>query len=122
MSHIDDRTRVLNFAGMAMRDLPCLLHFKNLRELHIENNELVYLPALPASLEKLYCSNNKLKSLPPLPPGLKILDCSNNPNLSTLPYYNSNVILKLDDTGIDLHVCRGMSPILYKLTKIERFF
>lgn len=113
----DKSTEVLNLSGKGLRNLPCLVCFTNLRELHIENNELVYLPALPVSLQRIYCSNNKLKSLPPLPRYLELLDCSDNPELSTLPVYKKGLHLNIQNTGINLAVCDGMNPILYHITR-----
>ena len=106
-------TKVLRLDGIGIDHLPQLLNYKNLEELHIENNNLVYLPPFPPSLKRLYCSNNLLKSLPPLPEGLEVLDCSNNPDLATIPFCNLDLIINFDNTGIDLGVCRGMTPILY---------
>ncbi len=113
----DYTTEILNLSGKELRELPSLVEFKNLRELHIENNELVYLPAFPVSLRRIYCSNNKLKALPPLPYYLEILDCSDNPELSTLPVYNKNLLLNVHNTGINLTICDGMIPLLYNLIK-----
>jgi Leucine-rich repeat (LRR) protein len=117
---MDDTTNILNLSGKDLRELPSLVHFKNLRELHIENNQLVFLPALPVSLVRLYCSNNRLKALPPLPYYLEILDCSDNPDLLTLPVYDKNLHLNIHNTGINLAICDGMNPLLYELTKNNR--
>jgi Leucine-rich repeat (LRR) protein len=103
-------TKVLRLDGIGIHQLPQLLDYKNLEELHIENNKLVYLPPFPPSLKRLYCSNNLLKSLPE---GLEVLDCSNNPDLATVPFCNLDLIINFDNTAIDLGVCRGMTPILY---------
>jgi len=120
MFKIDNTTRVLDLSGKDLRHLPSLVHFQCLFELHIENNQLVFLPALPVSLRRLYCSNNKLKSLPPLPQYLEILDCSDNPELLTLPVYKKSLHLNINNTGINFDICDGMNPLLYELTKNNR--
>lgn len=83
-------TKVLDLSHLGIRHLPCLLNFHCLEVLHIEYNELVYLPPFPYTLKRIYCSNNKLKALPPLPEELEFLDCSNN-RLKSLPIIKSGV-------------------------------
>lgn len=58
--------------------------FVNLTTLSCYNNQLTFLPPLPATLQNLFCSYNQLTSLPSLPSGLLQIDCAGN-QISSLP-------------------------------------
>jgi hypothetical protein len=72
--------------------LPDLSRFNKLKILYCSNNNLMYLPPLPSTLEVLECYDNYLKYLPPLPSTLKELYCSNN-LLKCLPLLPSTLEL-----------------------------
>jgi len=114
-------TKILRLDGLGIDVLPTFSMFlKDVEELHIENNNFVYLPPFPPTLKRIYCSNNNLKSLPPLPSGLEFLDCSNNPRLSSLPIHSSSLILNIENTGIKLGLFQGTNQILYDLSILRR--
>ena len=114
-------TKILRLDGLGIDVLPTFsIFFKNVEELHIENNNFVYLPPFPPTLKRIYCSNNNLKSLPPLPPDLEFLDCSNNPRLSSLPLHSKSLVLNIENTGIKLGFFRGTNQILYDLSISRR--
>lgn len=112
---ISPNTKVLDLSGLGLKHLPCILRFKKLEELRIENNQLTYLPPFPSTLKRIYCSNNKLKKLPPLPIDLEVLECSDNPQLSTIPLYKGSLLVNLENTAIDLRKFVGLNPVLYKI-------
>lgn len=95
-------TKVLFLNNLSLKSIPCLLRFHSLEELHIENNELVYLPPFPCTLKRIYCFNNKLKALPPLPEGLEILDCSKN-RLRSLPAFEMGLKLICHDNNFFIY-------------------
>ena len=94
--------------------LPSLTPLINLKELHVDSNQLADLPELPTSLTILSCSvnnltylpdlqslnnlkylniyGNKLTELPDLPPNLIDLICNNN-NIEQLPKLPSRLTL-----------------------------
>ena len=114
-------TKILRLDGLGIDVLPTFSIFlKNVEELHIENNNFVYLPPFPPTLKRIYCSNNNLKSLPPLPPDLEFLDCSNNPRLSSLPLHSKSLVLNIENTGIKLGFFRGTNQILCDLSISRR--
>lgn len=120
ISSLPQDTKILRLDGLGINDeeFPNIyLFLKNVEELHIENNNFVYLPPFPPTLKRIFCSNNNLKSLPPLPPDLEFLDCSNNPRLSSLPLHTKSLVLNIENTCIKLDVFRGTNQILYGLSK-----
>ncbi|MDR1184138.1 MAG: hypothetical protein LBK67_05015, partial [Coriobacteriales bacterium] len=74
----------IDLSGKGIDSLAGIENFTALESLDVSDNDLVTLPALPATLTDLDCSGNGLDSLPALPDALTRLDCSNN-GLATLP-------------------------------------
>ena len=68
--------------------------------LHIENNKLTNLPALPSTLEILYVMNNQLTSLPILPSSMVRLDCYSNQLTSLPPLPNSLSMLTANENQL----------------------
>jgi Leucine-rich repeat (LRR) protein len=119
--HQPKDTKILRLDGLGIDVLPTFsIFFKHVEELHIENNNFVYLPPFPPTLKRIYCSNNNLKSLPPLPSDLEFLDCSYNPRLYSLPLYSTSLILNIENTGIILGLFRGTNEVLYDLSLSTR--
>ena len=106
---------ILDFTGLQLTTMPCILKFQNLVELRLDDNNFTNLPPFPHGITRIYCSNNKLRSLPPLPQGLRVLDCSNNPDLKTLPFYGKDLQINIENTSIDLNIYKGMSKTIYNL-------
>ncbi len=64
---------VMDVDNSGITNLTGLEYFTSLRSFTCGNNQIMSLPALPASLLYLYCYYNQLTSLPALPVGLLYL-------------------------------------------------
>jgi uncharacterized repeat protein (TIGR01451 family) len=78
-------TSILLVSNQNIADLTGLEYFHFLQILHCENNQLTFLPQLPAGLQELHCYNNQLTYLPELPASLIELHCNDN-QLTSLPF------------------------------------
>lgn len=80
----------MDLYGMDIYDLDGVQYFTALEVLICQNNDLYYLPELPASLEYLNCTDNGLAFLPELPSSLVHLSCRYN-ELTVLPELPSSL-------------------------------
>lgn len=84
----------LGFKNIA--DLTGVQYFDALTNLYCNNNQLISLPPLPASLTFIDCGNNDLTTLGNLPSNLQTLTANQN-NLSSVPTLpNSITMLRVD--------------------------
>lgn len=101
LSVFKNDTPELSLKGFRLTSLPdCLQHLYHLKHLHVDDNALSSLPALPKSLKGLNASHNQLSTLPVLPETLRELNVSWNV-LKTLPALPKGLqTLKVDNTNL----------------------
>lgn len=124
----------LDLSGLCLTELPDTLSKLNVKELQLQNNNLISLPDLPPHLESLYVGGNGLATppqlpatlinlnlenncfaqLPALPPGLQTLHASNNrlQHLNELPA----ALRGLNVSGNDL---TSLPPLPEKLVGLD---
>jgi len=81
----------LQLSGLRLKSLPeCLHRLKTVQQLHLDNNCLTKLPALPKKLSLLCANRNQLRTLPELPAELVNLEVCDN-QLHRLPPLPENL-------------------------------
>ncbi len=107
----------INCNTMQITNLTGISYFDNLTSLICYNNQLTFIPSLPASLNLLNCQGNQISMLPDLPLALTELNCAWNqlnnlpvlpPTLTSLNFLNNSLTsLPILPSSLTSLICLG---------------